>query len=195
MELSDDVRKGLSTLANGKVVQPAQFGAVVKLTAQALLSGQQHVAEAMQSNKALEAMDKRVLKHVHASVATLLLESSRLLIDEDLFASTLSELGFGPKQSELMGSVYKESRDGLRKELAKTSFQFPHIVDVDWRMDYHIKSAKVERVDEFTWSVTLKTMDKGALKDVTFACNREEMQELLLKLKDALGAIERLTSE
>ena len=76
----------------------------------------------------------------------------------------------------------------------KSSFHFPHIIDVKWRLDYHIKSARIEKVDEPVWIINLKTIDKdGEPKDVEFSCNREEMQEFLAKLKDALNTVERIT--
>lgn len=97
--------------------------------------------------------------------------------------------------------------------LGRSSFHFPHIVDVDWRLDYHMKSrffsyffhpsllfnlsplslslfySKVEKIDEPIWYITLKTVtDEGEHRDVQFTCNREEMQQFLAKVKDADSA-------
>ncbi len=44
-------------------------------------------------------------------------------------------------------------------------------------------------MDEPVWYITLKTVDdNGQARDVLFTCNREEMQQLLAKVKDAESA-------
>jgi len=87
-------------------------------------------------------------------------------------------------------------------ELAKTTFGFPRVVDVEWRIDYVVKSRHLEKVKRrcglcswlpfcradlalgaSCWQnykpgyiVTLHTVDKqGQPKDITFACSVEEL--------------------
>lgn len=49
--------------------------------------------------------------------------------------------------------------------------------------------SKVDKVDEPIWYITLKTIDdSGQPGSVLFTCNREEMQQLLAKVKDAESA-------
>lgn len=184
MELSADLRAGLAQLANVQLFNPAAFAAVVKITvAEVLLKGGDARA-LLEAAAPLKAVDPRVLKHVHGAVATLFLEAARQNYDDELMGSLLAENGFGPKQAELLGEVFRTQRDALRALLARSSFHFPHIVDVDWRVDYHIRSARVEKVDQCHWLIALKTVQpSGELKDVKFACNREELQDLLAKLK------------
>lgn len=95
----------------------------------------------------------------------------------------------------MLKKTFEEKREDLRLLLRKSSFHFPHIIDVSWRLDYHIKSSKIEKVDEPLWFVSFKTVNpNGELKDVEFTCNREEMQEFLAKLRDALNTVERITA-
>jgi polycomb group RING finger protein 4 len=212
MDLSADLKAGLNLLANVQLFNPAAFAAVVKITVVEVLVKGGHAGALLEAAAPLKAVDARVLKHVHGAVATLFLEAARQSYDDELMGSLLTENGFGPKQAELLSEVFRTQRDALRELLARSSFHFPHIVDVDWRMDYHIRSARVEKVDHCHWLIALKTVQpSGELKDVKFACNREELQDLLAKLKvcsfhvfpsvlcsctaqDALGAAERLTA-
>ena len=84
-------------------------------------------------------------------------------------------------------------------ELAKTTFGFPRVVGVEWRIDYVVKSRHLEKVGRATrvscqavallvtlwcslqnykpgYIVTLHTIDKqGQPKDITFACSVEEL--------------------
>lgn len=174
MEVSPDVKAGLALLANTQQFNPAQFGAVVKITVGDVLLGGGDAAALFEGSAPLKTIDARVLKHVHSALATLFLEAARQNLDDELMGSLLTEQGFGPKQAELLNESFKAKRDALRTLLAQSSFHFPHIVDVFWRMDYHIRSAAVEKVDECRWVVALKTVESnGELKDVKFSCNRE----------------------
>ena len=184
MELSADLKAGLSQLANVQLFNPAAFAAVVKITVVEVLLKGGNAGALLEAAAPLKSVDARVLKHVHGAVATLFLEAARQNYDDELMGSLLAENGLGPKQAELLGEVFRAQRDALRALLARSSFHFPHIVDVDWRMDYHIRSARVEKVDQCHWLISLKTVQaSGELKDVKFACNREELQDLLSKLK------------
>jgi hypothetical protein len=174
MELSPDVKAGLALLGNVQQFSPAQFGAMVKITIGDVLLGGGDASALFESCAPLKSLDGRVLKHVHSALATLFVEAARQNFDEELMGSVLTENGFGPKQSELLNESFKAKRDALRMLLAQSSFHFPHIVDVFWRVDYHIRSAAVEKVDECRWLVSLKTVQgNGELKDVKFSCNRE----------------------
>lgn len=126
------------------------------------------------------------MKEVHAGLATLLCEAAKRDYDAELFHSLLVEHGVGPAPSEAVRDAYAARREDLRALLRRSTFHLPHVVDVDWRLDYHIKDAQVDKVDEPLWYITLKTVDDtGATKDVVFTCNRNEMQQLLDKVKDA----------
>jgi hypothetical protein len=174
MELSPDVKAGLVLLANTQSFNAAQFAALVKITIGDVLLGGGDASVLFESSAPLKAVDARLLKHVHSAVATLFLEAARQNYDDELMGSLLTEQGFGPKQSELLSESFKAKRDALRTLLSQSSFHFPHIVDVFWRMDYHIRSAAVEKVDECRWLVSLKTVQSsGELNDVKFSCNRE----------------------
>ncbi|KAK2562106.1 COMM domain-containing protein 3 [Acropora cervicornis] len=75
----------------------------------------------------------------------------------------------------------------------RTGSSFPHIVDVDWRLDYYIKNNQMEKVNKPMYLITLKTEESGKPqgKDVQFSCSMEQLQDLVGKLKDACKSIER----
>lgn len=94
--------------------------------------------------------------------------------------------------SQLIKDAYLAKRDALRVVLGRSSFHFPHVVDIDWRLDYHIRSSGIERIDEPVWVVTLKTVERnGENGSIQFTCNRDEMQDLLARLKDAMSAFQK----
>ncbi len=99
---------------------------------------------------------------------------------------TLGERNVSASRTEALAELYGQHKVALRSLLSYTSFNHPHVVDVDWRIDYHIKSANLERIDQLVYHVTLKTeVGNGETKDVTFSCSLEELQDLVYRLKDA----------
>ena len=78
-------------------------------------------------------------------------------------------------------------------ELAKTTFGFPRVVGVEWRIDYVVKSRHLEKNYQPGYIVTLHTVDKqGEPKDVTFACSVEELTDLVDNLRDATKQVARI---
>ena len=67
------------------------------------------------------------------------------------------------------------------------------MVDVDWRLDYYIKSNTVERVDVPVFFVALTVQDADdSTRVVQFSASLQELQDLLAKLQDAAKNIERI---
>ena len=67
------------------------------------------------------------------------------------------------------------------------------MVDVDWRLDYYIKSNTVERVDVPVFFVALTVQDADdSTRAVQFSASLQELQDLLAKLQDAAKNIERI---
>ena len=98
---------------------------------------------------------------------------------------------------EIFSKVYEEKLDELRLILSLSTFHFPHIVDIDWRLDYYVKSNEVSRVDKPVWIITLKTYenDSNQIKDFTFSCDLQELQDLLIRLKDAVKQVDKITGK
>ncbi|KAJ4461585.1 hypothetical protein PAPYR_2186 [Paratrimastix pyriformis] len=85
----------------------------------------------------------------------------------------------------------KEDVAAPQLRISEVGLQFPHIVDVEWRLDYHIKSNSLERIDTPSFVVNLKVLEDGTPRDVVFCCTHEEMQDLVQKLKEASTQIDR----
>jgi hypothetical protein len=92
--------------------------------------------------------------------------------------------------------------------LSRTTFSFPHIVGVDWRLNYFIKSNSVERENKPVYFIRLKTNAPTAppssgsegssqqqqSEDVEFTCSAWELIDLHTKLRDAAKQFERITN-
>ena len=70
-----------------------------------------------------------------------------------------------------------------------------HLVDVDWRLDYTLKDARREQIDEANVLVELVGVRLGESAERTrVLCSPEQLQSLTLRLKEALRALESLAA-
>jgi polycomb group RING finger protein 4 len=94
---------------------------------------------------------------------------------------------------EVVTTEYKGRFSTLRQRLSATSFHFPHIVDVQWRCDFLMKTNEQERLNTPTFFVKLKVInEKGQLQDVQFTCSHDQLQDLVGRLQDATASLDRL---
>lgn len=110
----------------------------------------------------------------------------------------MEEVKFEKGRIQQITKIYSEVKANVRSVLNTTTFTFPHIVDVDWRLDYYIKSNTVEKVNSPTYFISLKTnqphkpgQPDDAEGKVEFTCTMEQLQDLVTKLKDATKQVER----
>lgn len=94
---------------------------------------------------------------------------------------------------EILIKKYSEKYTKIRKVLSNSSFSFPHITDVEWRLDYFVKSDTLEKMNRPVYFLKLKTRENGGKnKDIEFACTLEQLQDLVNKLKDAEHSLSRI---
>jgi len=92
---------------------------------------------------------------------------------------------------EVLVKKYSQVLPILRSQLARTGFNFPHVVDVDWRLDYYVRSDAVDKANRPLYFIRLKAKD-AAPKQVEFTCTVEQLQDLVNKLQDATHSLNRL---
>lgn len=76
----------------------------------------------------------------------------------------------------LFVAEYSKNLNAIRYQLASSGFSFPHIVDVEWRADYTLKTDTLEKANTPTFFVKLKTIENGETKPVQFTCSLEQLQ-------------------
>lgn len=72
----------------------------------------------------------------------------------------------------------------------------PRIVGIDWRLDYTIESSISGSERSPVYFVTLKVQDHegdlSSIRDVTFLCSSEQLQDLQTKVEDAVTQVQRV---
>jgi polycomb group RING finger protein 4 len=84
--------------------------------------------------------------------------------------------------------------------LATTGFNYPHIVDVHWRLNFFMKSQSVDKENNPIFLLRFDTevpgqiplVDQPRQQSIEFSCNTWEMVDLVQKLRDAVKQFERI---
>jgi len=188
MDLSEEVTNGLKILADDKNVNEASFKTLVDISF-AILLKQKTETDLLNT---LSSVDVIALKQGYSGLVSLILEAAKINADPAILGAILEDIKMSSSKIETLSARYSEQKSSIRQMLSITSFHFPHIVDVSWRLDYLIKSNSVEKINTPLYRIALKTEEpEGKTKTVEFSCTMDQLQDLVSKLKDATKQIER----
>jgi hypothetical protein len=192
MDIAEELIKGVLLLKDTSKFNNAVFQEIVNLSFE-ILAGREKTEEDFLESKVLANIDKTVLKQIYAGLVTVILEAAKRKLDSIQFKEYLEGYKFPQERVDFICQRYAEKFNVLRTNLSQSQFQFPHIVDVQWRLDYFIKSNAVEKINQPVYLIKLRTKQSpaGESKDFEFACTLEQMQDLVAKLKDAEHTLER----
>jgi len=80
--------------------------------------------------------------------------------------------------------------------LILTGISAPQLVDVDWRLDYHVRSKLGGKENKPIYFLVLKVREHGLIRDIQMVASLEDIQDLAGKVKEALKQVDRvLTSK
>ncbi|KAI0211588.1 COMM domain-containing protein 3 [Lamellibrachia satsuma] len=194
LSLSTDVLEGLQLIADNAHIPDGSFSDYVVSVCESLYDGSKR--DVVLENTALSSVDPAVLKEAYSAVATFLLEAVKTDQNVDSLSHLLEDVKFSPDRIALFNKIYTDQKPQLQILLSSVGKSHPNIVDVDWRVDYCLKNNQIDRVNEPTFLISLKTQQSGrpGLEPVQLACTQEQLQDLVTKLRDACKSLER-TSE
>jgi len=191
MDINDEVTKGLAVLGEDKLINDAAYKSLVETTLSILLRLR---TDNDLLSPPLSSVDPVALKQGYSGLVTFFLEGAKVNADHIILRSILEEHKLPTNRVDLLLARYNEAKPHIRKSLAQTNFHHPHLVDVDWRLDYLIKSNSVERINTPIYRVALKLEEnEGKVGRIEFACSLEQLQDLVFKLRDATKQIERVS--
>lgn len=185
MELSDSVVGGVQ-VAGSPSFDENSFQNLLKSSLECILDPSTWTARDKENADA-------AYKEALFGLCTFLLELARLDVDTSTISSFLEECKFSPERAKHFATEYSDKKDALRASLERIDTSPPHIVDVQWRLDYYLKNNHVERVSRPEYLVHLITQSTTELPRVQFACTQEQLQDLVLKLKDATKTLEKFS--
>ncbi|KAM7390606.1 hypothetical protein PAMA_008673 [Pampus argenteus] len=189
MELSESVQRGLQSLADPSVFDQTSFPALLDVSFRSLLSS--HADSGVLDQSELKQLDQILLKQSHTAATTFILEAVKQNADKSTVSSCLEELTFSAERIEIFCSTYQKHKKELEHLLASIGRQPPHVNDVSWRLQYHMKNGQVDKVNEPFYLISLNAESKGIPEDINFTCTMEQLQDLVGKLKDAAKSVEK----
>ncbi|CAL8311578.1 unnamed protein product [Merluccius merluccius] len=194
MELSESVQRGLQSLADPSLFDLASFTALTDVAFRSLLAA--HADRGILADPALQHVERVLLKRCHAAATTFILEGVKQNADKSSISSCLEEFTFDAERIEIFFKSYQKHKEELEGVLANIGSQLPHINDVSWRLQYHMKNGHVHKVNEPFYLLSLNVEDggpEGSAKDINFSCTVEQLQDLVGKMKDAAKSLEKAT--
>lgn len=207
MELCGDVLKGLQLVGDVRKLDDDNFERLVRRAISTSPSEDEEprdrgsvttttTAAALPDIVAVTAADGPALvKLAFYSLVTLFVEAAKHGIDAALLQSLLEDCHFSNERISFVSKLYEERKPSIELLLKRISFDLPHVVDVNWRLDYCIKSDVIEKIEQPTYLVTLDVQGNGRseTEQVAFNCTVDELQDFVVKLKDGVKCLERVS--
>jgi len=193
MEFSPQVSAGLQTAGDSVHIPDDAFLTILQHTVSCILESRESSHSKIYDHQQISQVDKVALQQSHAALATLLLEAAKHDAQSTAISSVLEDCKFSTDRIAEFNQVYSQNKQQLRIMLSSIGSRHPHVVDVDWRLDYYIKNNNMDKLNETIFLIKMKTEEQGKdkLKDVQFTCTQDQLQDLVGKLKDACKSLER----
>lgn len=183
MELSKNITDGISVAGDESVISDSVYGGI--------LNNIFEIAAGKKGNEAnFVECDQKI---AYSSLLSLLLEATKHDAHGTTLSSLLEECQVGSQRITKFLNLYQENKEKIQLQLSLIGSSYDQIIDASWRQDYIIKSSNCEKISEPSYVISLKTWNtqRNSEDNITFGCSMEQLQDLVLKLKDATKCIER----
>jgi len=146
----------------------------------------------------LSKVDPIALKQAYGALVGFILEVAKMNADPLVLKGVLEQENAESQRVEAVTNFYSTTKEAIRTLLSTTSFHYPHITGIDWRLDYFMKLNSMEKANTPVYFLSLETKKPQQLGEqeddtgkVEFTATLEQLQDLLNKLKDAAKQVER----
>uniref|UniRef100_A0A0B6YRI5 COMM domain-containing protein 3 n=1 Tax=Arion vulgaris TaxID=1028688 RepID=A0A0B6YRI5_9EUPU len=143
MEFGHHVLENIS-LAGDSHIPDKSFSKLVSCACEGVLNEDQR--NIVEENSAFKDVDKASLKAAYSGIVTLIIEAAKHDSNEQSISSLLEECKYTADRINDFNKIFLPQKPHIQLLLGKVGSSFPHIVDVDWRLDYYIKNNNVEKV-------------------------------------------------
>ncbi|XP_076652856.1 COMM domain-containing protein 3 isoform X3 [Halictus rubicundus] len=177
MELSKDVVESFTNISNVNMITDDNFLQILDAVVSHLQANPIDTSIA----GIVKAVDSKVIltKKIFADMLCLFVKAAQHDLDEESLKNLLYQMCSNEQRRKKLCEAYISNKKTIQSRLESISSNLPHIVDVDWHLDYRVK---------------LSTKEHERINHVTFSCTIQQLQELVFKLKDAIRYSEKLTN-
>ncbi|XP_076652855.1 COMM domain-containing protein 3 isoform X2 [Halictus rubicundus] len=190
MELSKDVVESFTNISNVNMITDDNFLQILD----AVVSHLQ--ANPIDTSSIVKAVDSKVIltKKIFADMLCLFVKAAQHDLDEESLKNLLYQMCSNEQRRKKLCEAYISNKKTIQSRLESISSNLPHIVDVDWHLDYRVKLDTCNSLGVPLYHVQLSTKEHERINHVTFSCTIQQLQELVFKLKDAIRYSEKLTN-
>ncbi|XP_033762749.1 COMM domain-containing protein 3-like [Pecten maximus] len=194
MELSQSVIDGLSVVGDSAHVPNKCYQKLLDAAFNGVVDSEQR--NRISGDETFSGVDKVVLKEAYAGLVSCIIEATKHDTEAASLEALLEDCKFTADRIKAFITSYQERKQIMQILLGNVGVTPPHIVDVDWRLDYYIKNNHLEKVNEAVYLISLKTEVPGkpGIQDVQFSCTQEQLQDFVGKLKDATKCLEKIST-
>ncbi|XP_068201988.1 COMM domain-containing protein 3 isoform X1 [Palaemon carinicauda] len=193
MELSIEISSSLRMLGDDSKVNKEIFEAILSETFQDLARDGDLPSTTIDGT--YTDCDGGVRSRCHAALTTLYIEYVKESHSNAVFSSTLEDLNWSTDRIKRAVENLDLCRPVIRSKLASIGTYPPHIIDVDWKLDYRVRSSTGEEGGGAMYLITLYTEEAdGQQGKVTFSCSLSQLTHLVTRLRQASRCIQKYAS-
>eukprot|EP00795_Rhopilema_esculentum_P014912 gene14912-6050_t len=194
MEISPEAMEGVKLLGDSSSVPDAIFGSVTE-NAFKFAAGrncEKNTEGNLYILSDFMAKDPKRKENIflNLSYKDRFLNCKRFPVVPGIDAGFMKQCTYG-----ILTAIYEGAKSAGDVSMIRIGTSYPHIIDIDWRLDYFIKSNQMEKINEPQYLLSLKTQDNDvtSVDVVNISCSVDELQDLVGKLKDAAKVLEKAT--
>jgi polycomb group RING finger protein 4 len=128
------------------------------------------------------------------ALSTLLLECAKVNAAPQQMKGILKEQTVTDEVSNILVELYTQHQSNLAEHILMTGIAPPRIVDIDWRLDYNVRSKQGGRENKPLFFVSLRVKDRGIDRNIDMIASQNELQDWVSKTRDAVKQVERVLS-
>lgn len=191
MELPKTTSDGLSNILNKTIFNDDHFQQIVESVVSYI---RENPVDKFVGTGKVSDTKPILTKKVFTDVACLLIEAARHNLDEESLNNFLNSVHTDERRIKKLCEIYVQNKTAIQSQLELIGNNPPHIVDIDWHLDYCVKLDTCNSLGVPLYHVRFTTKKHEMTDHVTFSCTIQQLQELVFKLKDAVRYSERLTN-
>ncbi|XP_054269141.1 COMM domain-containing protein 3-like [Macrosteles quadrilineatus] len=199
MKLSQQTLIGLKRLGNQTLISDECFKSLLKAAALVLCEK----SKSYPRMNELSSSKPDIVKESFASLLILMVESARHNLDVNGLTTTLENYNLNLSRLQRILDLYQAYGSKLQLSLRNVGTSLPRILDIKWRLDLCIKSSALEHESRLVYFITIvteRTERKTVSEEVTvtkkhtFTCSLQQLQELVMKLRDATRLMQSIAN-
>ncbi|KHN82034.1 COMM domain-containing protein 3 [Toxocara canis] len=125
------------------------------------------------------------------TVWAVIAEATKLSLDENSLDEILPHCAL----SNAIVTAYKVYKDRLREQLSTVGWEYPHVVDIDWKIGGVLETSEGKESGTVA-EIHFDTIATGTcdIERISFHCDVNQLQDLLWTFKEAQNSLHNLAN-